>query len=144
MLCVEQECLPGGRSREGSVCEARGSGPLAAALRDGWVPGAGNGPASHPLPDEEELLLQEQAAEEVAPEGGPAAATAAAAAAAGIRLQLSPLQLPHLRALPGARPSLQALEDPARTTAMWMTQLEPPPRWCGAKTVCACSPAAAR
>jgi hypothetical protein len=50
MLCQEQDSLPGGISRESSMCERREpalptSSSLAAALKDNWV----GGPASHPL-----------------------------------------------------------------------------------------------
>ncbi|PRW58614.1 TBC1 domain family member 17-like [Chlorella sorokiniana] len=53
MLCTDQEVLPGGLSREGSMCERPRPGlaiALGAAVRDDWVGGRGaGGPPSFPL-----------------------------------------------------------------------------------------------
>lgn len=51
ILCTDQEALPGGLSREGSVCERPQPGlALGAAVRDDWVGGRGaGGPPSFPL-----------------------------------------------------------------------------------------------
>lgn len=53
MLCQEQDSLPGGISRESSMCERREPGEptepsLAKALKDDWL----GGPASHPLQEQ--------------------------------------------------------------------------------------------
>lgn len=67
ILCTDQEVLPGGLSREGSVCERPQPGlALGAAVRDDWVGGRGaGGPPSFPL--REASFDEREEAEEVPP-----------------------------------------------------------------------------